>query len=316
MLEHIEYHGSFGRYVTAKTGFFNHVRGGAPLIYSADDLTLRELVKPHPLTPIGCGCDDGAAVRISEPTFDAGGTRFRVDIPRPLYRADGGEVTPVRFDLELRLLGWPSMVNAALAATSALLLGVELPDVQRALAAFAPLSRRIEIVYRGRFAILDDAAGHPESVNAVFDTVQRLSYRRLHVVFAIRGRRGGEVNRRDAQSLALWARKTPFASFVATPSQEAVDPTDRVEEDDQEAFLEQLERDRLPHEFRERMTDAVRMVLDAAGDDDLVLLLGAQGMLGGRDVVEAWLAERGEIATPDHRPHTDRAAVPRSRTRP
>lgn len=89
-----------------------------------------------------------------------------------------------------------------------------------------------------------------------------------------------------------------------------------MEEEDRAAFLEQLERDTLPYELRERMSEAVRMALDAAGGEEGVLLLGAQGMLGGRDVVEAWLGERGEAATPDPRPQTGRAAAPRSRTRP
>jgi UDP-N-acetylmuramyl tripeptide synthase len=48
LLEHMEYHGSFGRYVEAKSTFFDHFRAGAPLIYDADDETLRQLVKGRP----------------------------------------------------------------------------------------------------------------------------------------------------------------------------------------------------------------------------------------------------------------------------
>lgn len=43
---------------------------------------------------------------------------------------------------------------------------------------------------------------------------------------------------------------------------------------------------------RGRVAEAVRLVLDRAGEGDLVLLLGAQGMDRGRDVARDWLEGR------------------------
>jgi UDP-N-acetylmuramoyl-L-alanyl-D-glutamate--2,6-diaminopimelate ligase len=128
---------------------------------------------------------------------------------------------------------------------------------------------------------------------------ERLPHRRLHVVFAMRGSRGAEINRRDAEAVAIWGRRVPVATLVATTAEDEVTELDRVTGEEQRGFLEALEHGGLRAVVEPELAAAVRRVLERAGRRDLVLLLGAQGMNGGAAIVREWLGGgAGNSVTP------------------
>jgi UDP-N-acetylmuramoyl-L-alanyl-D-glutamate--2,6-diaminopimelate ligase len=194
-------------------------------------------------------------------------------------------VEPGEFNLSLRLLGRTSAVNAAQAAAAALCLGAPVNAVQSALARMEAPRRRMEVIHRGRFTVLDDTVGHPDSISAVFEVAGHLTERRVHIVFAIRGQRGLPVNQGDAEALAIWAEQTPIATLHVTRSDDTADERNRVAPEEREAFVGELRERGLP--FREfgRLDEAVAAALERIEEGDLLLLLGAQGMDAGAHMV-------------------------------
>jgi UDP-N-acetylmuramoyl-L-alanyl-D-glutamate--2,6-diaminopimelate ligase len=298
LLEHLEYHGSFRRYVEAKLRYFDHLEKGAPLVYAAGDRLVQTIVRDRRgVRPVGCGPGGTVSVRVGRPAPEAGGSRVIFTVRRPLPRLDGGSVAPGTFTLDLPLLGRPYVRNATLAAAAALCAGAEVEHVQAAVASMPPPRRRMQILHRGRFTVLDDTVAHPDAISAVFEVAARLPHRRLHVVYAIRGRRGIEINRRDAEAIAIWLRRVPAATVVVTASEEATDAANWVQAEEEDAVLHELRRCVPGVEYRPRLDDAIGLALGRAGRRDLVLLLGAQGMDGGADVVARWLQRHGEAVS-------------------
>lgn len=291
-LEHADYHGTFRRYVDVKRRFFEHLSCGTPLVHWAGDPTVRRLVREHDVTPIGCGNGRSAMVRIDSLEFDEEGTAFALNVRRPLPRIDGGEVPPLRLPVRMRLLGRSHAVNAALAATAALCLGMTREAIESTLRSFPPPRRRMEILRRAPFTLLDDTLGHPESVSAVFEVVEHLPAQRVHAIFSIRGQRGAPINRQVAEAVAIGVEKRPFTTLIVTRSTDAADERNRVEEPEREAFLEPLRRAGIDFEEHDALADAVPAALDRVGEGDLLLLLGAQGMDRGAEEVQAWLNGR------------------------
>jgi UDP-N-acetylmuramoyl-L-alanyl-D-glutamate--2,6-diaminopimelate ligase len=306
-LEHSDYHADFEGYVRAKSLFFGHLDPDAPLIFNRDDPVTRVLVSARRLRGVPVGSGHRAAVSIVDPITTNTGSRFRLRVREPLPRLDGVMVHPMDLDVRLRLLGPSNRCNAALAATCALCAGADPDRVVSALAGFRPPRRRLEVVHRGRFMVLDDTVGHPESISAFFDVVERLRPRHVHVVYAVRGQRGERINRQNAEALAIWAARVGVDTLAVTRSAEAADDLNRVDDAEYEAFLEPLLRRGLDIQERARLEDAVNAVMDRAADGDLVALLGAQGMDRGQDVARVWLQERQEPATPGARPDSARA---------
>lgn len=288
-LEHADYHGSFLAYVKAKGRFLAHLLPGAPLVFNADDPAVRQLIGGYQGPLVACGAAPGANVRIEDVDVSPRGTRFALAAPDALPRPDGGETRPFRAVLHVPLLGRGNVANVALAATAAICLGAPPDAVPEVAAALVPPRRRMQVVHRGRFTVLDDTVGHPDSVSGLFEVVERLRPRRVHVAWAVRGRRGAGINRRCAEALAVWAVRVPPATLVVTRSVEAAGAADRVDAVEHRAFVLPLRRAGVPFVERERLDEAVWKVMERARDGDLVLLAGAQGMDGAREIALDWL---------------------------
>jgi len=282
-LEHLDYHGDFRSYAAAKSRFLGQMAPGAPVVYRAGDRAVRTLIDRHDVTPLSCGPFGVVSIRTDRLLLDRGGSRITLRVRRPLSRPGGVPLAPVTIPVELQVLGRPNISNASLAATAALCLGAETDAVIDALADHPAPWRRMQIVHRGRFTVLDDTVGHPDSISAVFEVAEKIRHHRLHVVYAVRGRRGSEINRRDAEALAIWSRRVPIHTLIVTSSEDVADERNRVERGEREAFVTMLRRYDKPHRHARDLRGAIDMVLDQCGRRDLVLLLGAQGMDRGAE---------------------------------
>ncbi len=289
-LEHAEFHRNFRAYVEAKTRFFDHLVDCAPLVYNADDRTVRRIVPGPSVLPVGCGAARTAMVRTEAAEVTPGGTTLVLDVRRPLPRLSGDTLPEVQLPLELKLIGRSNVTNATLAAATALVAGASGAAVQRALAMLPAPRRRMEVVHRGDFVVLDDTVGHPDSVSVVFETVERLAPRAIHVAWAVRGQRGGRINRYNAEALAIWTRRLPVASLVVTRSRETTDERNRVDDKEYAAFLGPLQKAGIVFEAADDLRPAITTVLDRARAGDVVLLLGAQGMNEGATIAREWLS--------------------------
>lgn len=285
MLEHAEYHGTFRGYLDAKLRFFEHLKPAAPIVFPAGDRAVRAAVRRHPGPRISCG-GRAACVYVRRHGMDASGTRITLELRRPLPRPGAGDLDKLTLPLQLRTLGRTNIGNATLAAVAALSLGAAPEAVRQALARMTVPPRRLQVVRRAGPMIIDDTVGHPDSITGVFEVVQRMPHDRLHVIFGIRGKRGPAINRHDAEALCIWARQVNIDTLVATSASDTADERNRVAGDEENAFLEVLSRAGLEHTHTATLSEAVAAVAAVAGDEDLVLLLGAQGMDAAAGLLE------------------------------
>src|SRR5690606_25179799 len=160
---------------------------------------VRQMIRGRKVVPVGCGAGGPVAVRVTHRLLDVSQTELRLrfrqlpDLRREIH-------WPGTLTLKLPLLGRTHATNAGLATAAALLLGVQPETVSRARASFPPPERRLEVVHRGRFTVLDDTASHPEALNVVFEVARALPHKRLHIAVAVRGKRGDKLNAQFAES--------------------------------------------------------------------------------------------------------------------
>jgi hypothetical protein len=81
-------------------------------------------------------------------------------------------------------------------------------------------------------------------------------------------------------------------TLVITSSDDAAGSRDRVRPDERDAVLQTLEAAGVAHAHEAELASAVRRALQGWAVDDLVLLLGAQGMDGAAEQARAVLAGR------------------------
>jgi UDP-N-acetylmuramoyl-L-alanyl-D-glutamate--2,6-diaminopimelate ligase len=296
--EHLDFHGTADHYLRTKARFLQMLEDGAPLVINRDDGRVRAMVgdavrrRPRPVIGVTCGDGPEAHVAVSGLRTDASGSAFALEIRAPLPRLDGPPLEPFAVPMVLPVFGVQQVANAALAATAALVAGASPTGVTEAVAEMAPIRRRMEIVRHAGPVVLDDTVGNPRTLAAVFDSIRSIPHRRLRIVFGIRGSRGGEINRRLAVALAGLVRaeagRVPLR-LVLTGSEDAAGARDRVQPDERDALLGVLRNEGIEFRYEPELEAAVRRGLENWAPDDLVLLLGAQGMDGAARIARAVL---------------------------
>lgn len=290
-LEHMEYHDSFRSYVDAKLRYFDHLQPGSPLIYFSDDLALRSIVAEREVLPVPCGTGADAAVRVQVEKIETAGTMLRLSAPGGVPGLDGAASEPFDLRLQLPLLGHSTATNATLAAAAAAALGATPAAIEGGLTSLQPVRRRMQIVQREPFIILDDFGGHPNTVTAVFEVISALPWRRLHVVSGYRGTRGVPINRGMARALAIWAKRSGCESFFLTAAEETSDERNWAQPEERSAFQEELRREGVSFVAEDRMDRAIQQAVERVGEGDLLLILGTQGMDGAAAAAQLYWAE-------------------------
>ncbi|WP_275828595.1 Mur ligase family protein [Roseisolibacter sp. H3M3-2] len=306
--EHLEYHPTPEHYLRTKARFFDHLDPGAPIVANADDARVLAMVRdrtarvPRPVVWVSLGdASPGEAlvspdVSVEALRWDAGGSTFALDVRRPLRRVDGGTVDPQTIPVVLPVLGVQQVANAAMAVTLALMAGATASGVTEALADAEPMRRRMEIVRPAAPLVLDDTAGNPETLRAVFASAAAFPRRTLRVAFGVRGTRGPVINQRLAAALgALVAERAADGPvrLVVTASEDTADARNRVADEERDVTLETLRGAGVPFDFEPRLGPALDRLLDGAAPDDVVLLLGAQGMDRAAPLLRERLANAG-----------------------
>jgi UDP-N-acetylmuramoyl-L-alanyl-D-glutamate--2,6-diaminopimelate ligase len=293
--EHLEYHPSPQHYIETKLRFLERLSAGAPLVVDSSNRRVLARAQGN-VVPVALDGGNGGAVRLELRERHLNGAVVVLHVRAPLARADGSVLPPGEIPLELLLMGRHQLANAALAAVAALLLGIGRQDVARALADPPRLRRRMEVVWNGRPLVLDDTVGHPRSLRALFEAVRPLTGGGLRIVFGIRGSRGATVNQRLGEALAesLPAlTRGRSAHLVVTGSADLTDAANRVRDEERDAVLRVLEARSITFVYEPTLAAAVDRALDGCRPEELVLLLGAQGMDGAADLARARLARAG-----------------------
>jgi UDP-N-acetylmuramoyl-L-alanyl-D-glutamate--2,6-diaminopimelate ligase len=275
--EHTDFHRSYEDYVDAKRLFLDHLGRDAVLAYDADNRASRQLASSARVRKaVGLSIDrqDGD-LQVYEVLLDAHGAAFSIS---------GLGTAGQR--LHSPLLGRGHLRNVALALTYALAVGVPADLARETVARLEPLPRRMEHYFVGGRRVLDDTAAHPESFRAALDVAAVLPARELILVYAIRGNRGRDINRRNALALADLAAVHGVTTVVVTAAIDCATGTDRAaaEETDatREAFVERGRR----FVWHDTLEGSLAEALARGAEDDLIVLLGAQGMNSGRRLLE------------------------------
>ncbi|EAX46705.1 UDP-N-acetylmuramyl-tripeptide synthetases [Thermosinus carboxydivorans Nor1] len=282
--DHLDFHHTFADYLAAKERFLT-LLGPSPLVVNRDDDHCRRMaaLAGGPVIAVSLtGPADVTAQILHTPAY---GSKFRLTWSTLPGRQNipAGQIT-----VSLPLAGRHNVENALLAAAAGLLHGISPDEIAAAFSSFQGVERRLEIYRCGGFTVIDDTALNPGSIDAVFATITTFRYRRLVVVNAIRGGRGAAINALNAITMARWQAALPF-ELIVTASADQVGPADTVTAEERQAFLGELSRTGAAFSFYLDLQTAIQSALQRLYDGDLLVLLGAQGMDTGRQVLQEQL---------------------------
>ncbi len=299
--EHIDLHGSFENYFKAKAKLVREARPDQWAIFNLDCPDTASLVGQTRARTVTYGVKTSEAdCRVLDLDLSTGRARFTVEVNnRTLAEQLPGQ--PHRFAIELSVMGLHSVYNAMAALLAALLCGVPVPIIQRALHRFRGVERRFELIFEDDIKVIDDHFANSGNIDVTLETLKFMDYRKLQIVYAIRGSRGVTVNSENAHTLARWAPVLGLEKIIATTSRSHVTEKDVVTAEEEAVFREVMAAAGLEVAVYPELPDAIAAGLDCLQPGDVLLLAGCQGMDHGARICLEQIRQR--------RPHLGEAKI-------
>ncbi len=277
--EHTDFHRSYDEYVGAKRLFLSYLSPDAVLAYDADNRASRQLASEATVARRSGFSLEGrdADLQFFDVLVDARGATFSV-AGNAVQGATGER-------LHSTLLGRGHLRNVALALAYAFAAGVNVSTARDVLARLRPLRRRMERYTIDGRTVLDDTAGHPDSFSAAFEVAAMLPRQDLVVVYALRGNRGTDINRQNARALGDLVALHGATTFVVTAAIDSDGEKDRATAAEIEATRQTLVARGIRFVWHDELRRAIQEAATRSKPGDLLLLIGAQSMDRGRELL-------------------------------
>ena len=156
-------------------------------------------------------------------------------------------------------------------------LNIDLNQIKDAVKSYRALNRRFAKL-NDKPLIIDDFAHNPDGIrNTINETIKLLEdNQKLHVVCAIRGSRGVEINRLNVEAL-VDVLMDDINLFLSS-SNDVVNDLNYVTCEEREVFFNVLDENNRDYTHFDNLIDCLSHVYDLASENDIILLIGAQGM--------------------------------------
>jgi UDP-N-acetylmuramoyl-L-alanyl-D-glutamate--2,6-diaminopimelate ligase len=263
--DHLDYHGTLTEYRAAKLRLLDLVKPGGAVALNADDPAWRD-VATGAARRVTFGIETAADVRAEGLDFGMAGTEWTLRTP------DGA--APVR----LPLYGTYNVSNALGAAAVLWSLGRNAGEIADGLATLPQVPGRLERVStpEGVATVLLDYAHTPDALERALVALRPLVRGRLWVVFGA----GGDRDRGKRPEMGRVAARLADVAVVTSDNPRTEDPASIA--DEIEAGMGNAPRRRALDR-----RDAIRLALEEAAPDDLVLLAGK-----GHETYQIWGTEK------------------------
>ncbi len=276
--EHIDQHGSLEKYYEAKSSLVRKAKEGSFAILNRDDEVsygLKDKTKASVIT--FSTLDEEAHIYCKNLDLSSGRAEFSLEITKDFQGLEG-RISKGQYKVKLKMPGFHSVVNSLSALSIALVDGVPIEDAIRGISTFSGVERRFQYIYDEEFIIIDDHFANTSNIDMTLESLVKLDYKNLHLVYAIRGNRGPTVNRENIVTLLKWKDKLGLEEIIGTRSEEFVTAKDRVTKEEMEVFKEELSKSDLKVTLIDDLKSAIAYAIDQAGEGDVILLAGSQGM--------------------------------------
>ena len=206
---------------------------------------------------------------------------------------------------ELPFTGDHFIRNILSSISACLSLNIPIEDIKEGVKTYRPLSRRFTRLYDEPI-VIDDFAHNPDgiknTVRATYDLAEQLGKGDLYIACAIRGSRGETLNGLNSEALAEVIKELRHRNddsiendssvkkreiyLSLSSSVDLVDHLNHVEDFEKDIFFANLDKGRIKYNHFEKLYDTLRYIMETASKDDVVLLIGAQGMDPASDVLK------------------------------
>lgn len=293
--DHMPDHGSFEAYYEAKAGLIRGAGLGVPVILNRDEGPVIRLAGETRGQVVTIGIGEGADFSAQNLRLPGGIPHFDLVVRSPL-KIGRGEVMPGSWPVSLGVAGRHSVYNALAALAITVSYGIDLDKAIAHLESFPGVERRLQILYNREFIILDDHISDEDNTRKMLEALEVMGEgKKVHIIYAVRGNRGVEVNREVAGQFALFKDRINWGTFVVTTSEDVAKKRDVVHQEEFDAVMEDLTQAGYELTFVSGLEDAIHGLLPQVQEGETFVLAGSHNMdRGGRMAINLLASMKGE----------------------
>lgn len=178
---------------------------------------------------------------------------------------------------ELPFTGHHFIQNILSAVGTAISLGLDIETIRKGVKSYKALNRRFAKLNDSPL-IYDDFAHNPDGIRATISETKKLlkDNQKMFVVCAIRGSRGVEINQLNVD--ALCESMDDNVELILSSSNDVVNELNIVTAEERDVFFNTLKENDIDFIHYETLKECLTETYQKADSDDIILLIGAQGM--------------------------------------
>jgi UDP-N-acetylmuramoyl-L-alanyl-D-glutamate--2,6-diaminopimelate ligase len=258
--DHLDYHDSMDDYLRAKSLLFAQLGNKYRLtdrkyaIINHDDPACRKLKRATSQAVVTYGIDNESSIMAKSISLSPTGTHFLLCTPK-------GDV-----EIRSKLIGKFNVSNMLAASSAALVSGVPLDTIKRALESIKGVNGRFELVqHKHPFSVIVDYAHTPDSLENVLKTICEFAKQNVYVVVGC----GGDRDRTKRPLMAKMAIKYTDCAIFTSDNPRTEDPNDIISDmisglpDTSENYKVIVDRKK-----------AIFYAIQQAKKDDIILIAG------------------------------------------
>lgn len=290
--DHMPDHGSFEAYYEAKASLVREVAPGTPVILNCDQEEVYALKDQTRGRVIGIGIGSAEAdVSAESLELPAGMPHFQLVIRRPL-ETGRGVIEAGSWPVTLPLPGRHTAYNAMAAILLAGACGIAPGDSIRALESFRGVERRLQIIYQGEFTLIDDHISDEDNTRKMLEALAVMTdHKPIHLIYAIRGNRGIQVNREVIGQFRDYASRLNWKTFTVTSSTDTARRRDIVSEEEYAVVCQDLSEAGYDFVYEPELASAIQTILPRVKPGEFMVLAGSHNMDKGARIALNLLAE-------------------------
>ena len=293
--EHIDQHGSFERYYEVKSRLIKNAKADAVAILNADFdeiLRLKDLTKAQVI--LYSVENKNYDIYIDNLDISTGYGRYTFVIKNDIKLKDI-TLNKQKFDVELGVAGYSQVMNSVAAIIVGLVHGIDSETIVKGVKNYKGVERRFEMIFDGPFKVIDDHFANARNIEITLSTIRQMDYKKLHILYGIRGNRGVTLNRENGQEIVKDLKGIDLGKFITTKSVETVTSKDKVSDEEEEVLYKALKEGNIEYEPFERLDESLDRVLDIVNEGDVILLGGCQGIDKAFGILANKLIERNLV---------------------
>ena len=275
--DHYDLHANFKEYLKVKKSFLKDKNSDTLVLINNDDSYLNNTGKLAK-NQLNYSLSNNSTITAENIKHKNISTEFIYNINKNNYINYNSCKLPLKIPIKMYLLGQHNIYNALIAITIALYYDKKPKSIQNFFKSYTGIWRRLQILYNNKFTIIDDCAHNPGSYTAVFNTIKDLNYNDLIIVNSLRGNRGVNINKENAQTISDWMPRLGNYNLYTTNCEDVVKPDDKVSPEEEKQFLNILKQKKVNYTHYQNLKPVLKQAVTTVSTDDLILLLGPHAM--------------------------------------